>query len=333
MNSKIGKVVILGVSSFSGAWAARHFLDMGYDVLGVGRRMVQSSFFLPFEDSPNIDKMKLLQADINKDQNRIFSSLTEFKPDFVINFVAQGMVAESWDNPIDWFQTNVISMVALLDNLRHLPSLQKYIHFTTPEVYGSTDGWIKETTIFHPSTPYATSRACFDQHLMTYFNAYKFPVIFTRASNVFGPGQQLYRIVPRTIMAAITEKKLELHGGGSSVRNFVDIRDVASGLELLCRSGKIGGTYHISGHELISIKSLVEKIAKNYSLSLNDICVVGEERLGKDEAYALDSSLIRDSLGWNEKFTNHETLTATYEWVANNLDELKKLPFNYEHRS
>ena len=81
--------------------------------------------------------------------------------------------------------------------LSQKPFLQKYVHGTTPEVYGSTDGgWIKEHNHFAPSTPYAVSRAACDLHLHSFHQAYGFPVVFTRAANVYGPGQQLYRIIP-----------------------------------------------------------------------------------------------------------------------------------------
>ena len=70
----------------------------------------------------------------------------------------------------------------------------------------------KENYIFKPSTPYATSRAACDLHLMSFYKNYNFPVLFTRAANVFGPGQQLYRIIPKAIISAYTGSKMELHG-------------------------------------------------------------------------------------------------------------------------
>ena len=79
---------------------------------------------------------------------------------------SQGMVAQSWDNPLDWYETNLIGQVALHEELRRLSFIKKYVHVTTPEVYGSTCGnWINEDTTFKPSTPYAVSRASCDLHL------------------------------------------------------------------------------------------------------------------------------------------------------------------------
>ena len=97
------------------------------------------------------------------------------------------MVEQSWENPKDWFQTNVLSTVELQNRLRHLDFIDKYIHVTSPEVYGSTNGFIRRTC-FNPSTPYAVSRAAGDMSLRTFFEAYNFPAISTRAANVYGPG-------------------------------------------------------------------------------------------------------------------------------------------------
>ena len=103
------------------------------------------------------------------------------------------------------------------DSLRLRSFIEKYIHVSTPEVYGSSNGgWIKENKNYAPTTPYAVSRAACDLHLHSFNKAYDFPVIFTRAANVYGEGQQLYRIITRAILSARTGRSLKLHGGGRS---------------------------------------------------------------------------------------------------------------------
>ena len=161
---------------------------------------------------------------------------------------------------IDWFETNLIAQIKLHDIIRNCRSIKKYIHFTTPEVYGNTSKKIKESFNFSPTTPYAVSRAACDMHLMSYYNAYNFPVIFTRAANVYGPGQQMFRIIPKTIYCALSNKKLNLHGGGLSRRSFIHIEDVSDAVYKICRNGRIGHSYHISTNETITIKALVKKL-------------------------------------------------------------------------
>ena len=244
------------------------------------------------------------------------------------------MVAESWANPTHWYHTNVVSQVALHDALRDKPFIQKYVHVTTPEVYGSTDGgWIKEHNHFNPSTPYAVSRAACDLHLLSFHEAYGFPVVFTRAANVYGPGQQLYRIIPRTLLSARTGKPMKLHGGGHSVRAFIHIKDVVRATLQLAQEGEPGSTWHLSSQESCSIRTLVEGICGMTNVDFNEIVQDEEERLGKDQSYLLDSSSMRQIHGWSDRITLKQGLRETLDWVDANLNILKTMPWIYQHKT
>ena len=115
------------------------------------------------------------------------------------------MVGESWINPDQWYQTNVVSLSKLISSLRiNNIKLDKFIQFTTPEVYGNTTGLIRENFNFMPTTPYAISRSAGDLHLKAMFDNFDFPVIFTRAANVYGEHQSNYRILPKTFILGLT---------------------------------------------------------------------------------------------------------------------------------
>ena len=98
------------------------------------------------------------------------------------------------------------------------------MHVSTPEVYGNTSNEIDESAPINPSTPYAVSKAACDFPYCLFIKV-QFPVVFTRAANVYGPAQQLYRIIPRTIIGVHTNTKLRLDGGGHSMRAFLHIKD------------------------------------------------------------------------------------------------------------
>ena len=251
----------------------------------------------------------------------------------VFNFAAQSMVGESWDKPDDWMQTNVVSMARLAQRLRHMDFIDKYVHVTTPEVYGSTDGWIKETTPFNPSTPYAVSRAAGDMLLKIYQESFDIPVVSTRAANVYGPGQQLYRIIPRTIYFLLTGKKLQLHGGGVSTRSFIHMDDVSSATLKIAQSGNVGQTYHISTDRIISIRELVEMICAMLGKSFDHHVDIVQERLGKDSAYWLESSKLKSELSWLDSISLETGIENTITWIADNLNFLSKEPTNYIHKS
>jgi len=149
---------------------------------------------------------------------------------------------------------------------------------------------------------------------------------------VYGPGQQLYRIIPRTILSALTNKKFPLHGGGKSIRSFIHIDDVSNALESISLNGKIGDSYHISTNEMVSILELIEKIAQLLEVDIAQLVEIGPERPGKDFAYQLSSEKLRSELAWSEKIGLEAGLADMLDWAKLNLEVLKTLPVNYEHK-
>lgn len=336
------KILVIGSNSFSGSHFVAESIAEGHRVWGVSRSAEPNPVFLPYrwkrtgggEPLANQENFYFQKIDLNSQLNLLLDLINEVRPEIVVNFAAQGMVAESWLNPTHWYQTNVIAQVALHDALRQKSFLQKYVHVTTPEVYGSTDGgWIKENNQFAPSTPYAVSRAACDLHLQSFHKTYGFPVVFTRAANVYGPGQQLYRIIPRTLLSARTGEPMQLHGGGHSIRAFIHIKDVVRATLQLSTEGEPGSTWHLSSNECTSIKELVKQICTLANANFNHIVQSSEERLGKDQSYLLDSSAMRKVHGWSDQINLQDGLQETLNWVDANLETLKNLPWIYQHKS
>jgi dTDP-glucose 4,6-dehydratase len=326
------KYLILGSNSFSGATFADHLAADGHDVIATSRSDEPHDALLPYKWQKRPGRVRFRRIDLNHDFDALKSLLAAERPTHVVNFAAQSMVGESWLHPDHWMMTNVVSAVRLHDLLRNYDALERYVHVTTPEVYGSTEGWIREDAPFNPSTPYAVSRAAADMSLRTYFANYQFPVVFTRAANVYGPGQQLYRIVPRTIVAAMTGQKLRLDGGGKSVRVFIHMNDVSDATLRIARKGTPGETYHISGYELVSIRTLVEIILKRLDKSFEDCVEIGPERPGKDTAYTLDSFKLRTELGWRDTVSLQRGIDDVVAWAERFRADLSKLPIKYQHK-
>src|ERR1043166_7675268 len=205
---------VIGANSFSGSAFIAQLLKEGKDVFGISRSAEPHPAFLPHRWNGNDKNYSFHRLDLNKHTDDIAALIEKRTPEVVVNFAAQSMVAQSWQHPEHWFQTNVISTVKLHDQLRRMGFLKKYVHVSTPEVYGNTSGNVMEDAAFDPSTPYAVSRAAADMSLQSFFSAYDVPVVFTRAANVYGAGQQLYRILPRTVLFLRMGRKLQLQGGG-----------------------------------------------------------------------------------------------------------------------
>lgn len=324
-------IFVIGSNSFSGATFADFALKQGACVIGTSRSVEPVVALLPYKWHDH-SSFKFFQLDLNQHLPEIMSLIKKEKPAYVVNFAAQSMVAESWQNPADWFMTNAVSTVKLHDELRKCEFIERYVHVSTPEVYGSCSGFVKEDFPFNPSTPYAVSRAAADMSLRSFYSAYQFPVVTTRAANVYGPGQQLYRIIPRTILFILLGRRLQLHGGGVSTRSFIHMQDVSDATWKIMLNGVSGDTYHISTDNVISIYDLVVRICEKLDAPFDEHVEVVGERLGKDAAYHLDSSKLRAELGWKDKISLEQGLDECIAWIRNNFDVLKNQAYDYQHK-
>jgi dTDP-glucose 4,6-dehydratase len=328
------RILVIGSNSYTGATFAAHALDRGHEVVGVSRSEELNSVFLPYRkvSAEALKRFSFKQMDLNEKAEDIARMAQERDLAYVANFAAQSMVAESWATPMHWYQTNVVANVRLHEELRKWDGLKKYLHVTTPEVYGSCSGVVKEDAPFNPSTPYAASRAACDMHLMTFFKRYNFPVVFTRAANVYGPGQQLYRIIPRAALFSRIGKKLPLHGGGHSTRAFIHGEDVASASLAILEAGTPGEVYHLSTDRFISIRDLVAMVAQKTGTTFEKLAEVTEDRPGKDAAYLLDSSKVKKQFSWCSRIGLEEGVESVVRWIDGNLSILRCLPDHYIHK-
>jgi len=325
------RFLVIGSNSFSGASLVAALLAENAEVMGISRSAEPDDALLPYKWAPH-ERFRFHQLDLNRDLERIEAVIHDFRPEYVVNFAAQGMVAQSWKCPEQWFQTNTVAMVRLHDGLRKCRFLKKFVQASTPEVYGSTGGWVREDAPLNPSTPYAVSKAACDMTLLAFHRAYGYPVAMTRAANVCGPGQALYRIIPKTIFCILSGRKLRLEGGGRSVRSFIHIQDVVRATIQIARQGRPGEVYHLATERSQTIRALVEEICRQMGASLDDCVEPAEARLGQDAAYLLDCTKARDELGWSPQRTTEEAIGETIGWMRKHWDRLRQLPAEYVHK-
>lgn len=324
--------LILGSNSFAGSTLVDYLLTKGERVIGVNRSAEYDSVLQPYFHNKNKKNFTFYQCDINTDLDKITALLKQYKPQYIIDFAGQGMVAESWKNPEQWYQTNILAKIKLYEVIRHCDFLERYVRSSTPEVYGSVADIITEDCPYNPSTPYAVSHAATDMSLMAYHRHYGFPVTLTRFANFYGPHQQLYRIIPRTIIYALTGQTLLLHGGGHAERAFIHGMDVAKAIDLTIERGQAGEIYQFSTGDSISIRVLVEKICQCLNVQFDSLVQISEDRPGKDAKYAMSSDKARQDLAWEPSFSLIQGLEQTMDWIKKNLNIIKNLPLHYQHK-
>lgn len=323
------RVLILGSNSFGASRLIGDLISNNHSVMGISKSKLPNFAFAPYRNSPNIEKFQFLQLDINDHFERLISAIHSFEPNLIVDFAGQGMVAESWLDPASWYQTNVVTKVALYKELIGWQSLEKYIRISTPEVYGSSDKLISSLSGFNPSTPYALSHATIDQHLKLIHSQFDFPVVIGRFANFYGAGQQLYRIIPKTFIKFMRKNRIELHGGGVSKRSFIHASDVSNGIQAMIGRGKVGEVYHFSSPQIFSIKEVVQKIAEISGVSFEKYVENVEDRPGKDYKYQMDSSNSHSGLGWEPLIDFNQGLTEVHQWVEANRDEFTEAALEY----
>ncbi len=328
------KIAIIGSNSFSGSHLIDYILEKtNIKVLGISRSPEYKSIFLPYlYKKQKSNRFDFYQMDLNKDLDRILLLLDKEKPDVIVNYAAQGEVQHSWDHPEHWFKTNCMGIVILANNLKNKPYLKRYVHISSPEVYGSTEGIVKENSTYNPSTPYAASKAAGDLFLFTLVKNFNFPLIMIRSTNVYGVHQQLYRIIPKTIIKLKRGQKIDLHGGGISVKSYIHIRDVTDGIFKAIQSGKAGNIYHLSPEKGFSISEVVRKICEKMGYDYEKSIVPVGERPGQDAAYIIDSTKARSELDWKPEISFDEGLSEMITWIEENWDEISKEHLEYVHK-
>ena len=327
------KVLVIGSNSFSGS----DFIDLllserDYAVIGVSRSPEKSEFALAYKRNPHRSRFSYHKIDLNHDMSALLALLEREKPAYIVNFAAQSEVAPSWRHPEQWFQTNAVAIASLTNHLKDQSWLKRYLHISSPEVYGTCEGIVREDASLNPSTPYAASKAAGDLMLFTLVKNFAFPMVMIRATNVYGAGQQLFKIIPRSVIYLKLGKKIELHGGGVAVKSYIHIRDVSRGELVALEGGHDGEIYHLSPDAGIAVHDVVATICRKMGLDVDSHVRTVAERLGQDKAYVIDSAKARTELGWRPMVSFSDGIDEVIAWVDAFWPAIQRQPLAYVHK-
>jgi dTDP-glucose 4,6-dehydratase len=323
--------LVIGSNCFTGSHIVDALLQArGNYVIGVSRSAEYRDFFLPYKRHSQAN-FEFYQIDIV----RQFSSLTELirktKPEVVINVAALSEVSVSNYRPVEYFETNTLATVKLGNFLRQCPFRFRYVHISSAEIFGVCENMLNENSLFNPSTPYAASKAAADMYLNTLVKNFGFPATVIRSTNVYGKHQQLFKIIPRTVIYIKLGKTIKLHGGGASIKSFIHISDVVRGIVSAIEKDK-DGTYHFSVASDRTIADIVRTICEIMGCRFEDVTRSVDERLGQDARYWLDCSRARKDLGWEPTMAFEQGLREVVDWIEDNWEVIKHEPLEYSHK-
>lgn len=268
------------------------------------------------------------QIHIVYEQDRLFELFDAEKPEVIINFAALAH-ASSWKKSWRFYDTNVTALAKMTEGLAARDYLERWIQIGSSELYGSLDFPAKEDMPLLPSSPYAVSKAAGDMHLLSIVKVLNFPMNILRPSNAYGPGQQLYRVIPRAVLCGLTGEKLPLHGGGRARKSYIHARDLARAIHLVSEKAPLGKVYNAGPPEPIAIRDLVAMVAETIGISFDELCEVTEDRPGEDAQYWIDSSAIKRDAGWEPEISLEQGIKEMVDWGRKYLDFLRTVSTEY----
>ena len=266
---------------------------------------------------------------------QIFST---YKIDAVIHLAAESHVDRSIKDPFSFAQTNVMGTLSLLQAAKETWGSdftnKLFYHVSTDEVYGSLgeDGLFTEDTAYDPHSPYAASKASSDHFVRAFHDTYQLPVVVSNCSNNYGSYQFPEKLIPLFINNIIHNKPLPVYGKGENVRDWLFVNDHARAIDVIFHKGKIGETYNIGGFnewkniDLINviIKTVDRLLGREAGTSQKLITYI-TDRAGHDFRYAIDSSKLKEELGWEPSLQFEAGIEKTVAWYLENQEWLHNI--------
>ena len=325
-------ILITGGAGFIGSHVVRLFVNKypDYKIVNLDK-LTYAGNLKNLQDIENAPNYTFAKADIC-DFEAIVGIFAKYNIDGVIHLAAESHVDRSIKDPFSFAQTNVMGTLSLLQAAKEFwkndMSGKLFYHISTDEVYGALqfdDNLFTEQTKYDPHSPYSASKASSDHFVRAFHDTYKLPVVITNCSNNYGPYQFPEKLIPLFINNIIHNKPLPVYGKGENVRDWLYVVDHARAIDMIFHKGKAGDTYNIGGFNEWKNIDLIKVIIKTVDKFLcrpegesEKLITYVADRSGHDLRYAIDSSKIKNELGWQPSLQFEEGIEQTVKWYLEN---------------
>jgi dTDP-glucose 4,6-dehydratase len=309
------RLLVTGAAGFIGSNFVRYWLErhpdnhvVAYDLLTYAGNRASLPEDIPF-----------VHGDIG-DVELAAHTLSEHGLDVIVNFAAESHNSLAVLDPGLFARTNVLGTQLLLEAARNA-GVSRFHHISTCEVYGDlaldTDEVFTEESPYRPRTPYNASKAAADHYVRSYHETFGVPTTITNCSNNYGPFQFPEKVIPLFATNALDDKPLPLYESTANKREWLHVLDHCRAIELVLERGRVGETYNVGSGVEKSIAEIADAVldALGKPASLKEIV---PDRPGHDRRYLLDSTKLREELGWSEQVGFEEGLAETVRWYADN---------------
>lgn len=328
-------LLVTGGAGFIGSHVVRLFVQKypNYHIICLDK-LTYAGNLKTIEDIADAPNFTFVQADIC-DYEGMLRLFQEHAVDGVIHLAAESHVDRSIADPFTFARTNVMGTLALLQAAKVTWSAtstgfsdKRFYHISTDEVYGALEiggGFFTEETKYDPHSPYSASKASSDHFVRAYHDTYGLPTLVTNCSNNYGPYQYPEKLIPLFIDNIRKRKPLPVYGTGENIRDWLFVEDHARAIDLIFHQGKVASTYNIGGFNEWRNIDLVRLLVKTVDRALghpegfsDELITFVTDRAGHDLRYAIDSTKLKEELGWMPSLQFEEGLTKTVRWYLAN---------------
>lgn len=333
MNRSFSRYAILGGDGVFGIHMVKFLLDLPATdrVVSIGRNQRKPRHY-SLDVGDRDARFRYVQAHMVHEPDIVLRILDEEKIECVINFAALAY-ATSWNDSYRYYDTNVVALAKLTEMIQLQGNFRHWMQIGSSEVYGSADEDPSiENGPLNPTSPYAVSKLAADLHLKTYA-AKGFPTNTIRPSNAYGPGQQMYRLIPKAAYCALSGSRFPLEGGGSVAKSWLHASDLAAAVYSIITSAPNGEIYNAGPSTATSVKDVVGIIAEEAGVAVEEFVDLVPGRPTEDQLYLLDSTKIHRELGWQPTVDLREGIRQVLDWVKLNMEQLGREPQVFALRS
>jgi dTDP-glucose 4,6-dehydratase len=327
-------ILVTGGAGFLGSWFVRHWLGAGGGRVVVLDKLTYAGSLASLASVENDPRLMFRHGDLG-DGSLVAALVAEFRPQAIVNFAAETHVDRSIDAPSPFVSTNVVGTWQLLEQSlgywRKLAAAEqhafRFLHISTDEVFGpiGPPGRATESAAYHPSSPYAASKAAADHFVCSYHHTYGLPVLLIHPSNNFGPFQFPEKLVPLMILNAAEGKPLPVYGDGRQSRDWLFGEDLCRAIDVVLKQGRPGESFNVASGVERTNAELVQQICELVDRRLPQqplgssakLITHVADRPGHDTRYALDTTKIR-GLGWSPQVDLATGLDETVKWYLEN---------------
>lgn len=310
--------VVTGGAGFIGANFVHHLVAETDDRITVFDKLTYAANLASLHGLPE-ERVTVVQGDV-ADATAVDEVVGG--ADLVVHFAAESHNDNSLHDPRPFLDTNIVGTYTLLEAARKHDV--RFHHISTDEVYGDLElddpQRFTETTPYNPSSPYSATKAGSDLLVRAWVRSFGVRATLSNCSNNYGPFQHIEKFIPRQITNVLTGTRPKLYGKGENVRDWIHVDDHSAAVLLIAEQGRIGETYLIGADGEESNKDVVEMILEGMGQPRDAYDHV-TDRAGHDLRYAIDSTRLREELGWTPRFGDFaQGLADTIEWYRSHRD-------------